>query len=73
MPDLKSGLSDPRLGLLKIALCGIIGHLPLRGRCPKGEQVAQGQYVVSDTRCPALSDYGLEGKKGSGPKGDEVL
>ena len=24
------------------------------------EQVAQGQYVVSDTRCPALSDCELE-------------
>ena len=24
------------------------------------EPVAQGQYVVSDTRCPALSDCGLE-------------
>ena len=38
------------------------------------EQVAQGQYVVSDTRCPALSDCELsEGKQGSGPEGDEVL
>ena len=26
----------------------------------KIEQVAQGQYVVSDTRCPALSDCELE-------------
>ena len=25
-----------------------------------GEQVAQGQYVVSDTRCPALPDCELE-------------
>ena len=25
-----------------------------------GKQVAQGQYVVSDTRCPALHDYELE-------------
>ena len=25
-----------------------------------GKQVAQGQYVVSDTRCPALSDCELE-------------
>ena len=33
--------------------------------------VAQGQYVVSDTRCPALHDR--EGKQGSGPEGDEVL
>ena len=24
------------------------------------KQVAQGQYVVSDTRCPALSDSELE-------------
>ena len=24
-----------------------------------GEKVAQGQYVVSDTRCPALSDCEL--------------
>ena len=24
------------------------------------QQVAQGQYVVSDTRCPALSDCELE-------------
>ena len=37
------------------------------------KQVAQGQYVVSDTRCPALSDCELEGEQGSGPKGDEVL
>ena len=26
----------------------------------KGKQVAQGQYVVSDTRCPALSDCEFE-------------
>ena len=26
----------------------------------KKEQVAQGQYVVSDTRCPALHDFELE-------------
>ena len=26
----------------------------------KKKQVAQGQYVVSDTRCPALSDCELE-------------
>ena len=26
----------------------------------KEKQVAQGQYVVSDTRCPALIDYELE-------------
>ena len=39
-----------------------------------GKQVVQGQYVVSDTRCPALSDCELsEGKQGSGPEGDEVL
>ena len=24
------------------------------------EQIAQGQYVVSDTRCPALSDCEME-------------
>ena len=35
------------------------------------QQVAQGQYMVSDTRCPALSD--CEGKKGSGPEGGNVL
>ena len=39
----------------------------------KYQQVAQGQYVVSDTRCPALSDCELQGEQGSGPKGDEVL
>ena len=39
----------------------------------KLEQVAHGQYVVSDTRCPALSDFELEEKQGSGPEGDEVL
>ena len=49
---------------------------PLLGRCPKGQkrgnlvanslaevvmqQVAQGQYVVSDNRCPALLDCELE-------------
>ena len=36
------------------------------------EKVAQGQYVVSDTRCPALHDWS-ERKQGSGPKGNEVL
>ena len=42
-----------------------------------GEQkkkVAQGQYVVSDTRCPALHGCNLnERKQGSGPRGDKVL
>ena len=38
----------------------------------KVKQVAQGQYVVSDTRCPALSNW-REGKQGSGPEGDEVM
>ena len=38
------------------------------------EQVAQGQYVVSDTRCPALLDCDWsERKQGSGPKEDKVL
>ena len=32
------------------------------------QQVAQGQYVVSDTRCPALSDCELElGEAGQRP------
>ena len=35
------------------------------------EQVAHGQYVVSDTRCPAL--HGCNERQGSGPEGDEVL
>ena len=42
LSDLKSDLSDLKSGLSefgirkpeKIILCGIIGHLPLRGRCP---------------------------------------
>ena len=29
-------------------------------RAGRIQQVAQGQYVVSDTRCPALSDSELE-------------
>ena len=29
-------------------------------RKKEGKQVAQGQYVVSDTRCPALSDCKME-------------
>ena len=35
------------------------------------EQVAQGQYVVSDTRCPALRDCELEGggSRAAAPKG----
>ena len=40
----------------------------------EGDQVAQGQYVVSDTRCPAcMIVKWSERKKGSGPKGDDVL
>ena len=35
LSDLKSDLSDLKW---KIVLCGIIGHLPLRGRCPKREK-----------------------------------
>ena len=35
----KGGGQRHRAG--KIALCGIIGHLPLRGRCPKGESDSQ--------------------------------
>ena len=33
------------------------------------QQVAQGQYVVSDTRCPALSDYeaGQRPRRGQSP------
>ena len=38
----------------------------------KGKQVAQGQYVVSDTHYPALSDWS-EGEQGSGPEGEKVL
>ena len=30
------------------------------GKEKRKKQVAQGQYVVSDTRCPALSDCELE-------------
>ena len=38
------------------------------------KQVAQGQYVVSDTHCPALHDFEFEWvEKGSGLEGDEVL
>ena len=33
---------------------------PLDNQDEKKEQVAQGQYVVSDTRCPALSDCEFE-------------
>ena len=29
----------------KIALCGIIGHRPLRGRCPKGKWVTVGKLI----------------------------
>ena len=32
----------------------------MRNMKKKGKQVAQGQYVVSDTRWPALSDCELE-------------
>ena len=35
--------------------------------------VTQGQYVVSDTRCPALLVIEGDGKQGSGPEGDDVL
>ena len=37
----------------------------------KKKLVAQGQYVVSDTRCPALSDSELEGggSRAAAPKG----
>ena len=31
-----------------------------KGRRKKEKQVAQGQYMVSDTLCPALSDCELE-------------
>ena len=56
-----------------------IGYRPLLRRCPKGQkhgnpvanslagvvmhQVAQGQYVVSDPRCPALLDCELESEE----------
>ena len=30
------------------------------GQEPYAQQVAQGQYVVSDTRCPALHDCDIE-------------
>ena len=36
------------------------------------EQIAQRQYVVSETRCPALHNW-TERKQGSGPKGHKVL
>ena len=39
----------------------------------KCQQVTQGQYVVSDTHCPALIVNWSEGEQGSGPKGDKVL
>ena len=38
----KSGLqTDGKLKLEKIALCGIIGHWPLRGRCPKRKRMRE--------------------------------
>ena len=33
------------------------------GAAAQKEQVAQGQFVVSDTRCPALRDCGLRGSR----------
>ena len=40
---------------------GALGRNDLvKERGEKFKQVAQGQYVVSDTRCPALSDCELE-------------
>ena len=56
-PDLRSERSDLRSERVlkggtdrrtdgrkpeKIVLCGIIGHLPLRGRCPKAVKVERG-------------------------------
>ena len=43
----------------------------MRNMKKKGKQVAQGQYVVSDTRWPALSDCELEGggSRAAAPKG----
>ena len=48
------------------------------GRADYGfKQVAQGRYVVSDDRCPALNDCKLEweeaGQRCSDPEGDKVL
>ena len=37
-----------------------IGVKPALNEHFSTEQVAQGQYVVSDTRCPALHDCELE-------------
>ena len=52
-------------GQTKVPLCST-GLCPVWGRCPASPhcnlqswQVAQGQYVVSDTRCPALHDCEL--------------
>ena len=59
--------------------CQLVVTAVLRGIGSSGidvkeEQVAQGQCVVSDTRCPALVIVNRsKGKQGSGPKGDEVL
>ena len=40
----------------------------------KKEQVAQGQYVVSDTRCPDCMFVNVgDGKQGSSPEEDDAL
>ena len=53
-PDLRSERSELRSERVlkgggrkpeKIVLCGIIGHLPLRGRCPKTAKKSQGPFL----------------------------
>ena len=55
----------------------------MSGQCPEhsvlgtlvtDQLVAHGQYVISDTHCPALQDCEFEwGKQPSGPEGYQVL
>ena len=48
----------------KIALCGIIGHRPLRGRCPKGfNQVSKDNWfqLVPDDARPTRMNARVEG------------
>ena len=53
----------------KIALCGIIGHRPLRGRYPKKGKKSQKRYMVSGTRCPYVGVCGDEMRGAAAPEG----
>ena len=61
------GWAEPVLEKVTSKYGGAVGSKI--SKTPKKYQVAQGQYMVSDTRCSALRDCGMRGSRAVALKG----